>query len=442
MAIRVACILILAATLGGCTGLTPTPSLTAYVPEYGYRYDNVAGDGEARKNAEELFVFLSISGGGTRAAALGYGVMERLRDAKITWRGEERSLLQEVDVISGVSGGAFPAAYYVAFGDLLFEDFGQRFLYRNVSRDLGLRMLKWPKWIPDPQFGRSDVAASWYDRKIFRGVTYGDLLERKDAPFLVINGTDMAAVSSFAFTQAQFDLICADLSQMTLARAVAASSAFPFLLSPVTLQNRAGSCDYAQTAVAPTATDDSVQYSDLDDDKKIALAYRDAATRPYIHILDGGVSDYLGFRTALREVDRGPMGWNLSQAVATGRIEKLVVIIVDAWTGTAPSDSDSAEPPGIVEAIETLAYRAVDGSRDSRPVLRDWLARAGLPEGPPYSYYIHVGFDQLPSPERRDRFKRIPASFELPRSDIDDLRLVGAELLDRSNEFRQLLDDL
>ena len=129
-------------------------------------------------------------------------------------------------------------------------------------------------------------------------------------------------------------------------------------------------------------------------------------------------------------------------AVASGRIAKLVVIVVDAWTETPPSDGVSAEPPGIVEAIETLAYRAADGSRDSRTVLRDWLARTGFPDGPPHSYYIHVGFDWLASPERRDRFNRIPSSLALPRKDIDDLRSVGAELLEGSPDFRQLLAEL
>ena len=61
-------------------------------------------------NSEELLVILAFSGGGTRAAALSFGVLEALRAKTITIDGEERSLLDEVDAISSVSGGSFTAA--------------------------------------------------------------------------------------------------------------------------------------------------------------------------------------------------------------------------------------------------------------------------------------------------------------------------------------------
>ena len=68
-----------------------------------------------------ISLILSFCGGGTRAAALAYGVMLELRDTRMIIDGIERSLLGEVDVISSVSGGSFTAAYYGLFGDQLFE---------------------------------------------------------------------------------------------------------------------------------------------------------------------------------------------------------------------------------------------------------------------------------------------------------------------------------
>ena len=47
----------------------------------------------------------------------------------------------------------------------------------------------------------------------------------------------MTLGARFEFTQDQFDLLCSDLSTVPVARAVAASSAFPILLSPLTLHN-------------------------------------------------------------------------------------------------------------------------------------------------------------------------------------------------------------
>jgi len=88
---------------------------------------------------------------------------------------------------------------------------------------------------------RSDLAAEYYDRLLFMGATFGDLAARPSAPFLIINSTDLTSGSRFEFTQDQFDFLKSDLSQFSIARAVAASSANPLLLSPVVLKNYSAS---------------------------------------------------------------------------------------------------------------------------------------------------------------------------------------------------------
>ena len=56
-----------------------TPPLDNYNLAKGYRYDNLSD----QKNSESLFVILTFSGDGTRAAALSYGVLEKLRNTPI-----------------------------------------------------------------------------------------------------------------------------------------------------------------------------------------------------------------------------------------------------------------------------------------------------------------------------------------------------------------------
>src|SRR3954471_18045352 len=81
-------------------------------PTHGYRYANVqAGD-----NTDSLMIVVNFSGGGMRAAALAYGVLERLAAERIRWNGRETRLLDEVDIITAVSGGAMTAAYYALHG--------------------------------------------------------------------------------------------------------------------------------------------------------------------------------------------------------------------------------------------------------------------------------------------------------------------------------------
>lgn len=62
---------------------------------------------EYTERSEELLLLLTFSGGGTRAAAFSYGVLEALADTKISINGKERRLLDEVDGISSVSGGVY-----------------------------------------------------------------------------------------------------------------------------------------------------------------------------------------------------------------------------------------------------------------------------------------------------------------------------------------------
>ena len=77
-------------------------------------------------------ILLAFSGGGTRAAAMSYGVMQELRDTLIDVDGKSVRVLDEVDAISSVSGGSFTAAYYGLYRDRLFTDYESEFLRQSV----------------------------------------------------------------------------------------------------------------------------------------------------------------------------------------------------------------------------------------------------------------------------------------------------------------------
>ena len=124
-----------------------------------------------------LFI-LAFSGGGTRAAALSYGVLEELRRTEIVIDGQRRRLIDEVDIITGVSGGSFTALAYALYGERLFSEYEQRFLKRDVQGELVQRALNpfnWWKYIGGSA-GRSELAAEFYDEILFEGATYADLL--------------------------------------------------------------------------------------------------------------------------------------------------------------------------------------------------------------------------------------------------------------------------
>ena len=83
--------------------------------------------------------------------------------------------------------------------------------------------------------------AEVYDRLMFHDATYADLI-RSGLPMISINATDVANGVSFPFLQGAFDLICADLSTYPVARAVAASTGFPILFTPITLTSHRKDC--------------------------------------------------------------------------------------------------------------------------------------------------------------------------------------------------------
>src|SRR3974377_1662735 len=89
-------------------------------------------------DAQDL-VILAFSGGCTRAAAFSYGVLETLRRVQITTiTGHRARMLDEVDVITGVSGGSFTALAYGLYGDKLFDEdkYEKAFLKRDVQGEL------------------------------------------------------------------------------------------------------------------------------------------------------------------------------------------------------------------------------------------------------------------------------------------------------------------
>ncbi|MGZ3591727.1 MAG: hypothetical protein ACXU99_13805 [Thermodesulfobacteriota bacterium] len=90
----------------GCAHYPVNQPLNQVDPQGGYRPRSTASPG----NSENLLLYLTFSGGGTRAAALSYGVLEEFRKTEVVIDGRKRRLLDEVDGISSVSGGSFTAA--------------------------------------------------------------------------------------------------------------------------------------------------------------------------------------------------------------------------------------------------------------------------------------------------------------------------------------------
>jgi NTE family protein len=61
-------------------------------------------------------ILVAISGGGSRAAALGWAVLRELSTFHYMTNGQSRSLIDDVGVVSSVSGGSVIAADFALMG--------------------------------------------------------------------------------------------------------------------------------------------------------------------------------------------------------------------------------------------------------------------------------------------------------------------------------------
>jgi len=456
--------------LAGCAGNRWNSPLQQVDVKSGYRFLPPVGP----KNSESLFVILTFSGGGTRAAALSYGAMEKLRDTTIVVNGETRRLLDEVDVISSISGGSFTAAYYGLYKERLFQDFETRFLKRKVQRALVLRFLSpwnWPRLLT-PSFDRIDLAAEYYGNHIFDNQKFEALERQNQAPLIVLNATDMSRISRFEFTQDEFDLFCSDLSTFPVARAVAASSAFPIGLTPITLKAYPRSCGYREPGWLPNAREERQDGSRRFYNAQLTDAYLDPKLQ-FVHLLDGGLSDNIGLRGPLQSLfssdnprsapdDVGDR--SILQKINLKKIDTILVIAVNARTRSRDklgARKNAPRLPGMIGAVATgsmgnYSFETIEllkesmrqwttdvqQTEDCRELFQENCRDGEFPDEPlqRVAYYpVELTFDSINDQTKRERLQSTSTSFQLDPAQVDELVRVGGELLDENPSFQEFL---
>jgi len=454
-------------TVVACANRPINPPLEKVDLKSGYRGNLHAMQ---RKNNEfkTLFV-LSFSGGGTRAASLSYGVLKELKRAEFTLPdGTTRRMLDEVDVITGVSGGSFTALSYALYQDRLFDEYEQRFLRRNVEGDLAKRSFLYPSnWfkLMGGNYGRSEVAADLYDEILFENATFNDLIG-SNGPYAVASTTDITTGSRFGFYQDDFDLICSDIAQVKLSRAAATSSAVPLVLSPVTLNNYGGSCDYQYPAWVKDilAQDHSMRPAGraLERYKQMA-EFADGTNRPYIHLVDGGVSDNIGVRGVLDTLEEFFISAAFQQEKGFVAINRIILLVVNAKSSHDRDWQKKASPPGSFKQlsqstgvpIERYSFETVELMKD-RAEVASWRRRllvaeaqvAGATKEEAEARYpkidfkvLDVNFENLADPEDRSYFMNLPTSFVLKDEQVTRLIDVGGELLRQSPTYQEILTE-
>lgn len=217
--------------LGGCASQVSNIAVSeTFDTNKAYTFEHWIDTHPAPLSNGDLIV-LSFSGGGSRAAALSASVLEQPK---------HMGLSEKIALISSTSGGSVTAGYYAAAGNEGMGRFKKDFLAKDNTSALARKI------VPGFLYGanRSGLFADYIDEGIFqqlspdKRLTYADLIKRwPAAPFVVMNATDASTGATFELTQEYFSHLCSDLGAFRVSEGMAASSSFPFLMTPIPLQN-------------------------------------------------------------------------------------------------------------------------------------------------------------------------------------------------------------
>ncbi|RLA46500.1 MAG: patatin-like phospholipase family protein [Gammaproteobacteria bacterium] len=435
------CLICLMLLTAACARLSAVDKpLKKWMPEQQERTDQkLEGD-----RSSEYAVLLAFSGGGARASSFAYGALKELANTQLTTSKGSRSLLTEVDMISSVSGGSFTAAYYGLHGEQVFTDFEPLFLRKNIEHILLRQLFNPINWfrLISGTYGRADLAASYYDKHLFHGATFADL-QRPGAPRVIINATDIATGIRFPFNQSAFDLLCADRSVYPLSRAVAASSAVPIVFSPITLENFAGSCGYQPPAWLAEAEKDTEATV-----RKIAARrlqdYLDVKKRPWLHLMDGGISDNLGLRSYYDTMNIIADPDAQVEVLDQEEMRHILIISVNARARHKDGWVLERVAPSLLEIIGSVSADEIARYSDDtielvRSTFRQWTEDKTGEGSPRTFHFVDVSFDQVGDDSERKFLNSIGTNFDLSDDQVDRLIAAAGKVLRESSEFQAFI---
>jgi len=387
----------------------------------------------------ENSIVLSFSGGGLRAAAFAHGVLSALESVKTA----DGDLLDDVALISSVSGGSLTAAYYGVYGREGLTRFRSEVLLPGFESGMRLSLYS-PANLTRVLGGGLNTRENFgdaLDRKVFHGATFADIYSRQ-RPEIRIQATDLYHRVPFLFFPPLFSILCSDLSRYSVADAVAASMAVPVLFAPVVVRTYPESCQPLPPEIVAAVRPRPEGSRVLNAITKAIAAYRDPARTRYIKLGDGGLTD--NFAVSNLVISRLAFGTPYAPMTERDavRIRRLLLIVADASRGpNGDWTLQEAGPSGVdlalsatVAAVDAAARHAADAFggmiqewQDSVIAFRCGLTPADVVRlGGPAQWncadvkfsLAYLSVDELESP-MRERIDAIPTRLTLKAGQVD-----------------------
>jgi NTE family protein len=399
---------------------------------------------------DKTLVFVSLSGGGTRAAAMSWKALEEFRKIPYWYMDDneqmvESTLAGEIDYISGISGGSFAAAAWCLYRDDM-QLFRTRFIERNIQGDLVKNLFIPPSngiKLISPYYDRINIASELYDNEVFDNTTFNDLPAR---PVLWINATNLALGARFTYDTTSFDYLHSNLSAYPIGYACAASSAFPILLSPITLKNYGESVDLNQDIDYRIAKMNARENLEMEAYCRAREVYNDKRNE-FIHLADGGLVDNQGLQAIIDEFKtNGIINKRLNDA--TNPLKRLIIINVNAGVSSNDKSCRKESAPHINSVIEYTMVTSMDILSAKR-----WMGiknqcnelnKAAIDIGETTKslsqlekpYTIEINFRNVTDEKTRKECNKLPTSFKL---DAEQLRLIDRTVAELVNEEPEII---
>jgi NTE family protein len=387
----------------------------------------------------ENSIMLSFSGGGLRAAAFAHGVLTALTQVKTA----DGDLLDDVAMISSVSGSSLAAAHYGVYGREGLARFRREVLLADFEG--GLRLSPYsPANLSRILGGGLNAREDFSDRldhAVFHGATFADIY-RRERPDIRIHATDLYHRVPFPFIPALFSVLCSDLSRYSVAEAVTASLAVPVVFAPVVVRTYPDSCPPLPPAFIAALHERRRTSRLLNAVDRAMTAYRDPVRPRFIKLGDGGLTDNVAVSTLIgaRLVYGTPYA-PMTERDAV-RIRRLLMIVVDASRQPSGDWTLQEAGPGGVELALSATDAAMDAAANQAAdaligMLREWqesviafrcslapadVARLGGPadwncKDVKFSL-AYLSADELDSPWR-ERIEVIPTRLTLDAAQVD-----------------------
>ncbi len=412
---------------------------------------------------DDLYIGLAFSGGGMRATAFAYGMLQELQAAET---GTPNGLLDNVRLVSGVSGGSVMAAQLGLKGPPGMQGFRESFLTTNAEAYMttsGFNPLTIAKGIAGGVNGR-DTLGRTLDETLFHGATFADLPRTRIKTW--INATDMANNTPFLFSPETFDALCSDLSKVKLSEAVAASAAFPLVFTPIVLEAHHDQCAYKEPDWLTAARYNPEATAAMRAHARALESYTKPDEVKFVKLLDGGITDNFGTTGLAVERARAQVPYAPLTAEEAVKLKRMLFLVANAGVDKDYDWTQKVQGPGGVNLAMSIATSAMaaasrSGYDSMRGELRLWESelidwRCALPlaevrklRGTTEGWdckdvKLFVGeasFASLPT-ALRDQLDAVPTRLNLPDAQVDMVIEAGRQATRATPEFNGFIASL